>query len=42
MDKKPKLYKFKDIEHRYQTLEPGGTYINLLSQVKLVILCVEV
>ena len=27
MDKKPKLYKFTDIEHRYQTLEPGGTYI---------------
>ena len=27
MDKKPKLYKFKDIENRFQTLEPGGTYI---------------
>ena len=27
MGNKPQLYKFSDIEHRLQTLEPGQTYI---------------
>jgi len=27
MSKEPQLYKFKDIEHRLHTLEPGKSYI---------------
>ena len=27
MSKKPQLYKFKDIENRLHTLEPGKSYI---------------
>ena len=30
MGNKPQLYKFKDIEHRLHTLEPGQTYIKPL------------
>ncbi len=27
MGNKPHLFKFAEVEHRYKTLEPGGTYI---------------
>ena len=41
MSKTPQLYKFKDIENRLHTLEPGKSYIKPFVTSRLATQCVE-